>query len=99
MKIKASAKGDVIKVKMLIEHIMETGRRKDAEGKLIPGHYITEVAVVHKDTTVFHAQLGPAVSKDPYLAFAFKGGVAGDKIVVTWIDNKGETETSESVIR
>lgn len=99
MKIKASAKGDVIKVKMLIAHIMETGRRKDADGKLVPGHYITEVTVVHKDTTVFHAQLGPAVSKDPYLAFAFKGGVAGDKITVSWIDNKGETETSESVIR
>lgn len=99
MKIKASAKGDVVKVKMLIGHIMETGRRKNAEGKLIPGHYITEVTVIHKDNTVFHAQLGPAVSKDPYLAFAFKGAAAGETITATWVDNKGETETSDSVIR
>jgi len=99
MKIKAKAKGDVVGVKMLINHSMETGRRKDENGKIIPGHYITEVTALYKNAPVFSAELGPAVSKDPYLAFSFKGGVSGEVISITWVDNKGETETAEAAIK
>ncbi len=99
MKIKAKVKNDIVSVKMLIKHIMETGRRKDEAGQLIPGHYITEVLATHKGEQVFSAHLGPAVSKDPYLAFSFKGGASGDAISVTWIDNLGETETAEAAIK
>lgn len=99
MKIRAKHSGDVVKVKMLINHIMETGRRKDKEGKLIPGHFVTEVTATYQGATVFHAETGSAVSKDPYLAFAFKGGAPGDTIAITWIDNQGNRETSEATIK
>ena len=39
----------------------------------------------------------PRVSKDPYLAFKFKGGAKGDKISVTWTDNKGDTRTDKTI--
>lgn len=99
MKVKASARNGMVVVKMLMEHPMETGRRKDGDGKLIPGHYITEVQAVHKGDTVFHGELGPAVSKDPYLAFSFDGAASGDMFTVSWVDNKGETESSDVEIR
>lgn len=99
MKIKAKAKNDIVKVKMLINHVMETGRRKDQGGKLIPAHYITEVSASYKGNKVFHSETGPAVSKDPYLAFSFKGGAVGDTITITWRDNTGATETAEEAIK
>lgn len=99
MKIKAKVKGDAVSVKMLINHAMETGRRKDESGQVIPAHYIKEVVAKYQDAVVFSAQLGTAVSKDPYLSFKFKGGASGESISVTWVDSKGETETKESVIK
>jgi sulfur-oxidizing protein SoxZ len=47
---------------------------------------------------VFNAQFGPAVSKDPFLNFKFKGGAKGDKVTVTWVDNRGDKRTDEATI-
>lgn len=99
MKIKAKVKGDAVAVKMLINHAMETGRRKDESGQLIPAHYINEVVAKYQGAVVFSAHMGTAVSKDPYLSFAFKGGVSGESISVTWVDSHGETETKEAIIK
>ena len=98
MKIRASAKDGVTEVKILMSHEMETGQRKDANGALVPAHFITEVSAEHNGRQVLAAQFGTAVSKNPYLAFRFKGGAKGDKIVVSWKDNKGETRTDEAAI-
>ncbi len=98
MKIKAIAKDNVVSVKILIQHVMETGRRKDETGKIVPGHYITEVSAQHKGETVFQAELGPGVSKDPYIAFQFTGGAVGETISISWIDSKGGTEKTDSII-
>jgi len=99
MKIKAKVKKEITKVKMLIKHPMETGRRKDQAGNVIPGLYITEVSASHNGQPVFHAEVGQAVSKDPYMAFSFKGGASGDKISITWKDSSGATETGEAAIK
>jgi len=99
MKIKAKVKKEITKVKMLIKHPMETGRRKDQAGNVIPGLYITEVSASHNGQPVFHAEVGQAVSKDPYMAFNFKGGASGDKISITWKDSSGATETGEAAIK
>jgi sulfur-oxidizing protein SoxZ len=48
--------------------------------------------------TVLSAQWGPAVSKNPFLSFRFSGAKAGDKVIVTWTDNKGDKRTDEAVI-
>jgi sulfur-oxidizing protein SoxZ len=57
------------------------------------------VVATHNGRPVFRAEWGPAVSKNPYLQFQFGGAKAGDKIQITWVDNKGETRTDEVVLR
>ena len=97
MRIRATTAGDVVDVKILMRHDMETGQRKDAAGKVIPGHFIQNLVVKSNDKVVLDGLFGPSVSKDPYLAFKFKGGAKGDKISVTWTDNKGDTRTDQTV--
>lgn len=98
MKIRASVKDGVTKVKVLMQHEMETGLRKDADGKLVPAWYITEVKAQHNGKTVLESQFGTAISKNPYLVFRFKGGAPGEKVSVNWVDNKGDTRTDEAEI-
>jgi sulfur-oxidizing protein SoxZ len=98
MKIRASVVGDSTEVKALMSHEMETGQRKDAQGKVIPAWHIQTVDVTWNGKSVLSAQWGPAVSKNPFLAFKFKGGAKGDKVQITWTDNRGEKRTDEAVI-
>lgn len=98
MKIRASNKDGVTEVKVLISHEMETGQRKDAAGAIVPAWFITELSAKHNDKLVLAGEFGTAVSKNPYLAFKFKGGAKGDKIAVSWKDNRGETRTDEAAI-
>jgi sulfur-oxidizing protein SoxZ len=94
MRIRATDQDGVVDVKVLMRHVMETGQRKDAEGKVIPGHFITLLDAKVNNKVVFAAEFGPAVSKDPYLNFKLKGSAKkGDTLAVTWVDNKGETQT------
>lgn len=99
MRIRAVEKDGVVKVKALMSHIMETGQRKDKEGKIIPAHFIDIVHASCNDKQVLDAQWGPAVSRDPFLAFDFKGGKKGDKLTLSWTDNEGESRTDSTTIR
>ncbi|MBU3695445.1 MAG: thiosulfate oxidation carrier complex protein SoxZ [Dechloromonas sp.] len=98
MKIRAANKDGVTEVKALISHEMETGQRKDANGAIVPAWFITELVAKHGDKVVLAAEFGSSVSKNPYLAFKFKGGAKGEKVVVSWKDNKGDSRTDEAVI-
>jgi sulfur-oxidizing protein SoxZ len=98
IKVKAKEKNGIVKVKMLIKHIMETGRRKDEAGALVPAHHLTEVKVEHQDNTVFHGEFGTAISKDPFIAFAFKGS-KGDTFSVSSVDNLGETGQAQVTVK
>ena len=98
MKIRASTKEGYTEVRILMQHEMETGRRKDESGNLVPAGYITEVRVRHIDRIVLECQFGTAVSKDPYLIFRFRGGKQGEKVSVYWLDNKGGSRLDEAVI-
>lgn len=98
MRIRAAVRDGTVNVKILMSHEMETGQRKDASGALVPAHYIQRVTATHQGKTVLSAQWGPAVAKNPFLEFNFKGGQKGDKLSVTWTDNKGETRTDEATI-
>lgn len=98
MKIRASITGDKVVVKVLMAHEMETGQRKDSAGKTVPAWFIQNVTATHNGKTVLSAQWGPAVSKNPFLEFRFSGGKAGEKVVVTWTDNKGEKRSDEATI-
>ena len=98
MRIRVAERDGVVNVKVLMSHEMETGQRKDSAGNLVPAHFISKVTATHQGKTVLSAQWGPAVAKNPFLEFNFKGGRKGDKIAVTWEDNKGETRTDETTI-
>ncbi|WP_374473951.1 thiosulfate oxidation carrier complex protein SoxZ [Arenimonas sp.] len=95
MRIRATIKGDTTEVKVLMSHPMETGQRKDSAGAVVPAHFITSVVAHHNDREVLSAEWGAAVSQNPFLQFSFKGGAAGDKVKVSWTDNKGDTRSDE----
>jgi sulfur-oxidizing protein SoxZ len=98
MRIRANHNGDTTEVRVLMHHEMETGQRKDAQGKVVPAWFIQDVTATWNGKTVLAAQWGPAISKNPFMSFRFKGGAKGDKVVVTWVDNRGDKRTDEAVI-
>ncbi|HEX7043534.1 MAG TPA: thiosulfate oxidation carrier complex protein SoxZ [Burkholderiales bacterium] len=98
MKIRATARDGVVEVKILMSHEMETGQRKDSSGNVVPAHFIQHVTATCNGKTVLSAQWGPAISKNPYLAFKFRGGAPGQKVQITWVDNKGDQRTDEATI-
>lgn len=98
MRIRAQAQGDKTTVRVLVGHEMESGQRKDAAGKIVPAWFIQEISATWNGKTVMSAQWGTAVSKNPFMQFSFKGGKAGDKVVVSWIDNRGDKRSDEAVI-
>jgi len=99
MRIRAVEKDGIVEVKALMSHIMETGQRKDSDGKVIPAHFIDIVEATCNDKPVLNAQWGPAVSRDPFLSFKFKGGKKGDTVTLSWKDNEGESRKDSTEIR
>ena len=98
MRVRAQAQGSNAVVRVLMAHEMETGQRRDSAGKVIPAWHITEVTAQHNGKPVMTAYWGPAISKNPFLQFTVKSAKAGDKITITWKDNKGESRTDEAVV-
>jgi sulfur-oxidizing protein SoxZ len=98
MRIRAQTQGSNAVVRVLMSHEMETGQRKDSAGKVIPAWHISNVSATHNGKPVMSAEWGPAVAKNPFLQFTIKGAKAGDKVAITWKDNKGETRTDEATV-
>lgn len=98
MRIRAQAAGGNATVRVLMNHEMETGQRKDAAGKLIPAWHIQEVTATHNGKPVMTAEWGTGVSKNPFMQFVVKGAKAGDKVAITWKDNRGDTRTDEATV-
>ncbi|MCH8105182.1 MAG: thiosulfate oxidation carrier complex protein SoxZ [Proteobacteria bacterium] len=100
IKIRAKAKNGVTTVKTLISHAMESGLRKDKKtGKKISAHHITVVMAEYNGNSVMTTNWGPAISKNPYLSFKFKGGAPGEMVKISWIDNRGRSESLEAAIK
>jgi len=97
-RIRAQLAGDKTTVRILMTHEMESGQRKDPLGKLIPAWFIQEVTVQHEGRTVLSAQWGPAMSRNPFLQFVLKGARAGDRIRVSWVDNRGERRSDDATV-
>ena len=99
IKMRAKLEGSVTTVKALISHPMDTGQSKDSKtGKLIPAHFIQEVTCEHNGAAVLTSLWGPAISKNPYLSFRFAGAKKGDTVKLSWVDNKGESDSAEASI-
>lgn len=99
IRIRTKAVGTKTLVRIMIEHPMETGRRKDtARDAVIPAHYITELRIEHNHAPILHGALTTAVSKNPYFSFRLSNAKAGDTLRVSWKDNLGNTDTLESTL-
>ena len=98
MKIRATLKGDMADVRVLMGHPMETGQRKGPDGKIVPMHFIQNVEVKLNGKTVIEGQISQAVSRNPVFSFRVKGAKAGDKIEISWLDNKGDKNRTETAI-
>ena len=98
MRTRAQAAGDKTTVRVLMSHEMETGQRKDSAGKPIPAWFIQEVSAALNGKVVMTAEWGPSVAKNPFMQFNVKGAKAGDKITISWVDNKGDKRTDEATV-
>lgn len=98
IRIRAVAGADATMVQSLIEHPMESGFAARADGTPIAPHYIEVLTFECNGKVVFTAFWGPAVAKDPYLKFSFKGARKGDELRVRWIDNKGKRDSATARI-
>jgi sulfur-oxidizing protein SoxZ len=99
IRVRAISSGDLTEVQVLIQHPMDSGFVKDDKGEIIPPHFIKELTFEHEGKTIFVADWGTAISKDPYVKFSFKGAKKGDELKVTWVDNKGERDTTIAKIQ
>lgn len=99
MKMRATLQGDVADVKVLIQHIMETGLRKDTKtGHLIPAHFINQVSATWNGKTVLDMQWGVGIARNPFIGFRIRGAKSGDKVAVHAVDNLGTNFDGEVVV-
>jgi len=98
MRLRATEANGITTVRVLVFHDMEPGTRRDPSGQLIPAHFITALEATHQGKVILQADWSGSVSKDPPLAFKFKGAAKGDRITVRWTDNKGESRSDEVVV-
>ena len=98
-KIRAKEKDGIVTAKVLMNHPMETGLRKNKKtGKNIPAHFIQEVYATAGDKKVLEAYWGTAISKNPYLSFKYKGS-KGDMLTISWLDNQGTSENESAKVK
>ncbi len=98
MKMRATLASGYTDVRVLMTHPMETGQRKDAEGKVVPMHFIQNLTVKVNGRTVIDGQTSQAVSRNPVFSFRLRGGAKGDKIEVSWLDTQGDTNKTETAV-
>ena len=98
IRVQAKArKGEIIEVKTLITHPMESGQRKDADGKLVPRMIVNGFAATHNDMPVIDATLEPAIAANPYMSFFLRVEESGT-LKMTWTDDLKQSWSAENKI-
>jgi sulfur-oxidizing protein SoxZ len=90
-------RGDVIEIKTLISHVMETGYRRSDSGEPIPRDIINAFVCTYNDDVVFRAELFPAIAANPFISF-FTVATESGVITLSWTDDKGATEVRTAKI-
>ena len=88
-----ASKGEIIVIKTLISHEMETGLRKDAEGNTIPAKIIRKFTCTYNGDVVFSADLQPAIAANPFIEFTIKAVESGT-LEFTWEESDGSVYTA-----
>jgi sulfur-oxidizing protein SoxZ len=91
-------KGEPFEVKVLVQHPMETGYRRDLDGQAIPTHIVDKLACRIGDREVFRAELGTGIAANPYFSFFAMADASGE-MVVEWSDDRGDTGRLTAAIR
>ncbi len=94
---KSASAGEVITLKTLISHQMESGQRKDSDGKLIPRSIINRFTCDFNGQNVIDVKMEPAISTNPYFEFEALVPEAGE-FTFTWYDDDGSTYTDSKPI-
>lgn len=94
---KSAAAGDIITIKTLLSHEMESGQRKDSDGNVIPRMIINKFTCEFNGNPVFSCDIDPAVSANPYFEFSARVDEAGT-FKLTWVDDNGEVIEAEKDI-
>ena len=96
--VPAKAKrGDIIEIKTLMSHIMETGYRRTATGELVPRDIITSFTCRYNDVEIFRADLFPAIAANPFISF-FTVATESGTIAFSWTDQHGATQVQTAAI-
>lgn len=96
--VPAKAKrGEIIEIKTLMSHVMETGYRRTASGELIPRNIITSFACRYNGVEIFRADLYPAIAANPFISF-FAIATESGKFDFEWIGDQGFSETASAAI-
>ena len=90
-------RGDVIEIKTLMSHIMETGFRHTATGEVIPRDIVTSFSCRYNGAEIFRADLFPAIAANPFITF-FTTATTSGKFEFEWIGDNGFSETASASI-
>lgn len=99
IKIRAQQlQGDITDIRVLMQHPMETGQRRDDKGISIAPHHIQTFVVSVNGHPLVQGQLNTSIAKNPLFAFRAKGLKPGDKLAVSWTDNLGQNRRDEIAV-
>jgi sulfur-oxidizing protein SoxZ len=98
IKIRAQVQGETADVRILMQHPMETGLRKDDKGQTFPAQFIQTFTVSLNGKALINGQLNTSISKNPLFTFKARGIKAGDKLAVAWTDNTGDKRQDEITV-
>ncbi len=98
IKIRALLQGEIADIRILMQHPMETGQRRNEQGQLLPSHFIQNFTVNLNGKPIIDGQLNTSISKNPLFTFRCRGIKTGDKLSVTWTDNLGEKRQDEITV-
>ena len=90
-------RGDVLEIKTLVQHPMETGYRRDSTGGAIPRDILNRFVCTYNGEEVFRADLFPAIAANPFIAFTTLATESGT-ITFSWTTDGGETQTESVAI-
>ena len=94
---KKAKRGDVIEIKTLMSHIMETGFRHTMAGDVVPRDIITSFVCRYNGNEIFRADLFPAIAANPFISF-FTVAKESGKFEFEWIGDNGFAETASAAI-
>ncbi len=96
--VPAQAKrGDIVEVRIAIQHPMETGFRMDNNGRVIPKNTVSSLVCRYNGAEVFRAEMGSGIAANPYLQFYFLAQDSGN-VELSWVDDAGETGAASAAI-